>query len=122
MQKVTTGNDQIFLGLEKRYWKAMRENDVDTAVSLTKFPCLIAGPQGLRKVEEDEYRKMMESMNGKAYQNVTLEDPKVAMLNEQTALVAYSTHMNGMRMLDVSTWVKDGTDWICAFHSENPLQ
>lgn len=122
MQRQTSTNDQIFLNLEKNYWKAMRENDVDAAVALTKFPCLIAGPQGFRQVKEEEYRKMMQSMNGKAFQNVTLEEPKVKMLNEQTALVAYSTHMNGMRMLDVSTWVKDGSDWVCAFHSENPLQ
>lgn len=114
--------EQTFLQLEKQYWRAMGSKDVDAAVALTKFPCLVAGPLGLRQVEENEYRAMMNSLSGEAFQDVEIENAKVRILNDQTAIVAYNVHMNGMSMLDVSTWVKDGDKWACAFHSENPLR
>ena len=31
------------VGLERKYWDAMKNNDVETAVQLTKFPCNIVG-------------------------------------------------------------------------------
>jgi len=118
----TNMNDQAFLNLEKQYWQAMGNNDVEAAVALTKFPCIVAGPQGLLQVNESEYRKIMAKQRGDAYKDVELQDPKVRMLNEQTAIVAYTVLINGMKMLDVSTWIKDGTEWSCAFHSENPIK
>ena len=102
------------LGLERKYWNAMKSNDVDTAISLTKFPCAMASPKGFQKVSEEQYRKIMDSMKGDQYKDVEI-------LNDNTAMIAYSVEMKGMKMMDVSTWVRDGEKWVCAFHSENPV-
>ena len=56
----TTGSVEAeILDLERRYWQAMREQDVRTPMSLTEFPCLIAGASGVRSVNRATYEKMM---------------------------------------------------------------
>lgn len=110
------------LELEEKYWDAMRENDVETAVALTKFPCTVAGPHGARRVTESEYRELMLAMNGDDYKGIELKNPMVDFLNDNTALISYTTCVKGMKMLDVSTWVCEGGQWVCAFHSETPQQ
>lgn len=77
-------NKQDIFSLEKKYWEAMKTNDVEAAVSLTKFPCTITSAKGAQRISEDQYRQMMQ--------------------------------------IDVSTWVREGDKWVCAFHSENQLQ
>jgi hypothetical protein len=109
------------LGLERKYWNAMKSNDVDTAISLTKFPCAMASPKGFQKVSEEQYRKIMDSMKGDQYKDVEIQEPHVEILNNNTAMIAYSVEMKGIKMMDVSTWVRDGEKWVCAFHSENPV-
>ena len=47
------------LHMERRYWDAMKNNDVEAAVALKKFPCVISGPQGARRVTEEQYRELM---------------------------------------------------------------
>jgi len=108
------------LGLERKYWDAMKNNDVDAAVKLTKFPCVVTSPKGAQRIDEKEYRKMMESMKGDSYKEVEIENPQVDILSQDTALISYSIQHNGMKMLDVSTWVRENGKWACAFHSENP--
>lgn len=113
---------QDIFNLEKKYWHAMKNNDVDTAVALTKFPCTVAGPKGAQRISQDQYREMMQSNKGDQYKDVHIKDPHINIINENTALISYSIEIKGMKMLDVSTWVRDGDKWVCAFHSENPLQ
>ena len=112
--------EREILGLERQYWKAMGDNDVETAVSLTRFPAIVSGPQGTRKISEDEYRKMMKSHDGSVFKNVELKDAQVEVVSEDLAIASYSTRIQGMDMLDVSTWVRDDGKWVCAFHAENP--
>lgn len=115
-------NKQDIFALEKKYRDAIKNNDVDTAVALTKFPCTVAGPKGAQRVSKDQYRQMMQSNKSDQYKGVELKDAHVDILNENTALISYSTVIKGMKMLDVSTWVREEDKWVCAFHSENPLQ
>lgn len=72
------------------------------------------------RITEKEYRQMMWAHNPDQFKGIELTDAKVDLLNEDTALISYSTEVNGMSMLDVSTWVREGKEWRCAFHSENP--
>lgn len=115
-------NKQDIFSLEKKYWEAMKTNDVEAAVSLTKFPCTITSAKGAQRISEDQYRQMMQTNKGDQYKNVEITDPHVDILNENTAMISYSTVINGMKMLDISTWVREGDKWVCAFHSENQLQ
>lgn len=110
------------LRLEQKYLDAMKNNDVEAAVKLTKFPCVLSSPKGAQRIEEKEYRKMMESMNGDEYKGIDIENPQVDVLNRDTALISYSIKFNGMNMLDISTWVREDGQWTCAFHSENPIE
>ncbi|AZZ35450.1 hypothetical protein CIK05_01090 [Bdellovibrio sp. qaytius] len=118
----TAPNKQDIFILEKKYWAAMKNNDVEAAVSLTRFPCIVTSPKGAMRVNESQYRQMMQANNNGQYQDIVIKDPQVDLLNEDTALISYSIMHKGMKMLDVSTWVRDGEKWVCAFHSENPIQ
>lgn len=115
-------NKQDIFSLEKKYWDAMRNNDVEAAVSLTKFPCILTSPKGAMRVTESQYRQMMQENKANQYKGVEIVDPHVDVLNENTALISYNITHNGMKMLDVSTWVRENSKWVCAFHSENPIQ
>lgn len=118
----TAPNKQEIFNLERKYWDAMKKNDVDTAIAMTKFPCTVTGPKGAQRINKDQYRQMMQSNNGAKYKNIEILDPRVDIINENTALISYMTQINGMKMLDVSTWVREGDKWVCPFHSENPVQ
>lgn len=109
------------LNMERKYWDAMQSQDIEAAVSLTKFPCTIASPKGVQRVNEADYRKMMSSSNGEAFKGIELQNPQVEVFNYDAAMISYSIKQNGVKMLDVSTWVREHGHWVCAFHSENPL-
>lgn len=115
-------NKQDIFILEKKYWDAMRNNDVEAAVSLTKFPCIITSPKGAKRITETQYRQMMQANKSDQYKGIEIVDPYVDLLNENTAMISYNIIHKGIKMLDVSTWVREGNKWVCAFHSENPLQ
>lgn len=108
--------------LENKYWDAMRSNDVETAVSLTRFPCILTSPKGVQHVSEDQYREMMKADKGDKYKGINLLNPQVDVLNDDAALITYNIEMNGMQMLDTSTWIRENGKWICAYHSENQIQ
>ena len=115
-------NKQDIFILEKKYWAAMKNNDIEAAVSLTKFPCIVTSPKGAMRVSEAQYRQMMQKNEASQYKGIEIVDPHVDILNDDTALISYNITHNGMKMLDVSTWVREGNKWVCAFHSENPTQ
>lgn len=117
-----TPDKNAIILLETKYWDAMKTNDIESAVALTKFPCTLASPKGVQRISEEQYRKIMKANNSANYRNVEINNPQVDILNENTALISYQTEMNGVKMLDVSTWIREGTKWVCAFHSENQIQ
>jgi hypothetical protein len=41
--------------LEKRYWQAIKNKDVETAAWLTDDPCLIAGSSGIARVDKGKF-------------------------------------------------------------------
>lgn len=100
----------------------MRSNDVDAAINLTQFPCVVSGPQGVRSITENDYRRMMSQMDGSKYQGITLKNPQVQKLSEDTAVLTYAISCDGQEMLDTSVWTKNGYGWQCGFHSEFPSQ
>lgn len=119
---MNTKTQKEIVSLEEKYWDAMKNNDIEAAVSLTKFPCTVVSPKGAQRISEQEYRKMMSSNKGDSYKEIEIKNPQVDILNKDTALISYSIQHNGMNMLDVSTWVNENGKWLCAFHAENPLQ
>ncbi|MDF2476243.1 MAG: hypothetical protein K0S24_1726 [Sphingobacterium sp.] len=47
--------------LEKEYWQAMEDRDFGTIKRLTRFPCLVAGKNGIRQVDETTFKTMFDS-------------------------------------------------------------
>lgn len=124
----TTGTIEAeILDLERRYWQAMRERDLKTAVSLTEFPCLIAGASGVRSVDQASYKKMMDGASWRI-QEVEIEDgAQVRQLTEDVAVIVYDVReemtVDGqpltLRASDSSVWIRRGDRWKCAMHTES---
>lgn len=114
----TSATQKEIQSLERKYWQAMQDNDVETAISLTHFPCVVTGPHGARHVSESEYRRMMKSHPPDYHSDLLLEDMKVEVVSDDTAIISYSLYADGAKHIDASTWVKTNGHWKCAFHTE----
>jgi ketosteroid isomerase-like protein len=115
------------LGLEKKYWQAIKNKDIDTAMQLTDDPCIVAGATGVARIDRQKFTEMM---NGAKY---TLndfrigDDAQMRMLGDEVALLAYNVHeeltVEGKRVTidasDASTWVLRNGRWVCALHTES---
>lgn len=121
--------EQEILTLEKRYWQAMQENDVTTALQLTDFPCIVSGPQGIGRIDEQTFMTMM-SNPSYSIESVKVQDgAQVRLLNDDVAVIAYKVHeeltVEGkpvtLDVTDSSTWVRRDGRWVCALHTESIL-
>jgi hypothetical protein len=45
--------------LERRYWQALKDKDVEAAIDLTDDPCIVAGAQGVGSIDHATYMAMM---------------------------------------------------------------
>jgi uncharacterized protein (TIGR02246 family) len=123
----TSTVEQDLLALERRYWQALKDKDVAGALELTDEPCLIAGAQGVARVDRSAYQSMMDNA---AWEIVDFEiggDVQVRVFGEDTAIVAYTVReelvVEGepvtMSAADASTWVRRDGRWRCALHTES---
>lgn len=116
---------QEIIDLEKRYWEAMRNGDVETAVELTGFPCVVSGPQGVNAVDQKTYEKMMGAMPY-AIESLTFGKMRVQTFGENVAVVGYELsqklHVDDepitMQCAEVSTWARIDGAWKCVQHAE----
>ncbi len=117
-------NNEIF-ELEKKYWDGMAAHDYETVRSLTKFPCIVAGKQGVMSVDEPAYKKMFEQGSGRKMKVNGLSDEKIEMGRDH-AMIAYLIELEydgqTMKCVCTSTWVKDDEQWLCAMHTECDLE
>jgi hypothetical protein len=113
--------------LERQYWQAMQDRNVDEAVKLTEFPCIVAGASGTMRVERPAFEQMMLDSTYRIHQFEL--DPKVEMrlLTDDVAILAYKlteeVSVGGKRLTieaaDASTWVRRNGTWRCAMHTES---
>ena len=45
--------------LEKQYWQAIKDKDMEAAVRLTDDPCIVTGAQGVGSIDRETYLEMM---------------------------------------------------------------
>jgi ketosteroid isomerase-like protein len=114
------------LALEKRYWQAIKDKDVDAALRLTDDPCLVAGAQGVARIDGKAFATMMKSARYTLDDFEVGEDAQVRLLSDDVAILAYKVHerltVEGkpvtLDATDASTWVRRDGRWLCALHTE----
>jgi hypothetical protein len=119
--------ERELLSLETRYWQALKDKDVEAALELTAFPCVIVGAQGVGLVEKSTYETMMQNATWSIENFKIGDDVHVEMLGRNTAIVAYSVYEDltvdgeslSIEAADASTWVRRDGRWLCALHTES---
>ncbi|MEO5840887.1 MAG: nuclear transport factor 2 family protein [Acidimicrobiales bacterium] len=125
----TTTIEQELLTLEHRYWQALKDRDVDTALSLTDDPCIVVGAQGIGCVDHATYRQMMTESSSWEIRDFAIADDVKVHVEGDTAIVAYTVHEEltvddaavTFDAADTSTWLRRDGKWVCALHTESIL-
>lgn len=123
------GMENHILELEKKYWEGMENHDYPSVASLTRFPCIVAGKDGVRTVDEATFKKMFESGKGVKWKVLAIDDVQTQTLGNNALigyLVGLEATMDGksssMRCACTSTWIKENEEWRCAMHTESDLK
>jgi hypothetical protein len=121
---------ETIIGLEKRFWQSMIDNDTDVGVEMLAEPSLLVNAHGTMKFDHTTFRRMADSgaMQLESYQ---LSDVEVLFPNADTAVATYrvkqivrnkgETKGTPQEMADSSTWVRRDGEWRCVMHTETPL-
>ena len=120
-----TDATSAILALEKQYWDTMISKDVDAAITLSDDPCIIAGAQGVSRISNEQYRKVMTSGTW-TLRSYVMSDVQARMIDDDVAIIAYKVHeeltVDGKPLTldanDASTWVRRDGAWKCALHTE----
>jgi hypothetical protein len=114
------------LELEKRYWQALKDGDVDTATRLTDDPCIVTGAQGVEHLDRQTLAAMLKAAPYSLHRFELKDDAQVRLLRDDVAIVAYTVReeltVEGkpvtLEAADTSTWVRRDGGWVCAMHTE----
>jgi uncharacterized protein (TIGR02246 family) len=122
----TKALEKELLALEKQYWRAIKEKDVDAAVRLTDDPCIVTGPQGVASVDKKALAGMLQAAPWTLH-DFELKEIQVRQLSDDVAILAYKVHetltVGGkpvtLDAADASAWVRRDGRWLCALHTES---
>jgi ketosteroid isomerase-like protein len=114
------------LDLEKSYWQALKDQDVDAAMRLTDEPCIVTGAQGIGLIDRKTLAAMIKATSYTLNHFVLKDGAQVRLLRDDVAVVAYEVHeeltVDGkpvtLDAADSSTWVRRNGRWLCALHTE----
>lgn len=117
---------QELLELEKKFWQALKDRDVDTVMRLTDDSCIVAGPQGFALISRQALGDMMKNANYTLDEFDLEDDAQVRLLNDDAAVLAYKVHSEmtvegkpvSIDAADASSWIKRNGHWVCALHTE----
>jgi ketosteroid isomerase-like protein len=120
-----TAEKQV-IELERQYWQALKDKDIDTALSMTDDPCIVTGAQGVAEIDHGAFERMMRNAPWTLDSFKLSDDMQVRMLGKDVAVVAYKVHeeltVEGkpvtLDAADSSTWVRREGQWFCAAHTE----
>jgi ketosteroid isomerase-like protein len=118
--------EKDFLNLETQYWQAIKDKDVDAAMRLTDDPCIVAGAQGVSKIDKKSMWSMLKAARYELNAFELKDGVQVRMLGDDIAIVAYKVKeeltVEGkpvvLEAADASTWVRRDGRWLCALHTE----
>ena len=115
------------VALEKRYWQAIKDKDVDAALRLTDDPCIVAGSSGVARVDREKFITIMKSAKYTLHNFEIKDSAEVRLLGDDVAILAYLVHeeltVDGKPVsfdaADSSVWVRRNGRWLCALHTES---
>ncbi len=118
--------ERELLDLERKYWQAIKDRDVEAALQLTDDSCIVAGPAGVSRLDKPQLARMIREAPYELDEFRVEDDAQVRMLDDNTAVLAYTVHekltVDGKPVIldatDASTWVRRDGQWVCALHSE----
>ncbi|MBD9370386.1 nuclear transport factor 2 family protein [Xanthomonas sp. XNM01] len=113
--------------LERQFWQAMQDMDMETAVSLLDSPSITVAARGVVRFAPDQYRAMAQSGNGRITA-FAFFDEQVIFPAPDVAVAAYGAMqaftVNGehhdMVVYDTTTWVRKNGRWLACAHTETP--
>lgn len=113
------------IDLEKQYWTAIKDRNVQAAMRLTDDPCIIVGAQGVARVTQQAFAAMLQT-GGWTLHEFTLSDLQVRLVCDDAAIIAYKVKelltVEGrsitVEAADSSTWVRRDGQWACSMHTE----
>ena len=117
---------QTLVGLEEKFWRALKDGDVDAALELTADPCIVTGAQGVARIDKPTFANMMKKAEW-TIDEFEISNAEVQELSDDVAIIAYKVrekvNVNGEELefeaADASTWVRKGDGWLCALHTES---
>lgn len=123
-----TGQAEI-MELERRFWQAMVDMDVDAAIALLDEPAMSANAHGIHHFTPAEYKAMALSEDARITEfeffdeRVLFPTPDVAIASYRArqAFTAGGEHVE-MLVHDTTTWVRKGDRWLAAGHTESPAE
>ena len=112
--------------LERQYWQAIKDKDVDAMMRLTDDPCIVTGAQGVGRLDHKAFRGMMKDAGWSLREFELGDDVQVSLLRDDVAVVAYvvteeltvGNQPVTLKAADSSTWVRRDGRWVCAVHTE----
>ena len=122
----TKAVEHELLALEKQYWQAIKDKDVEAAMRLTDDPCFVTGAQGIGRIDRKGLAAMMSAAPYTLHDFTVHDDAQVRLLRDDVAILAYNVHeeltVDGksvtLEAADSSTWVCRDGRWVCALHTE----
>ena len=111
--------------LEREFWQALVERDVETSTRLLAPEALMVSAHGTLRFDPDQYAKMLTDPKH-GLLDYELSDMDVLSAGDDIAIATYRAHqkmqMDGRVMeqdvVDSSTWVRMDGDWKCVAHTE----
>jgi ketosteroid isomerase-like protein len=115
--------------LERKYWEGMEKHDYNVVRNLTYFPCITAGKDGVRNVDEPTYKSMFESGKNVQWNVLDISEIQTHTFGD-SATITYQIELESihegkktpLKCACTSTWIKENGKWLCAMHTESDLK
>jgi hypothetical protein len=122
----TTTMEKELVDMERQFWQAIMDKDVNAAMELTDSSCVVAGASGVASIDRKAFAGMLNSSTWTLNEFEFVGDVQVSSLTDDVAVVAYKVKeqltVDGkpltLEAADASTWVRRDGRWMCALHTE----
>lgn len=123
----TTTIENELVDVEKQYWQAIKDKDVEAAMELTDSRCIVTGAQGVASIDRQAFAGMLMAPSWTLNEFEFIGEMEARALTDDVAIVAYKVReqltVDGKHLTleaaDATTWVRRDGRWVCALHTES---